>query len=226
VRGRAFLKFDKFYYLTASDHTPGLEKLHIVGKVIAVVLPGSDPMRSQFKTKWLQYLSSNKNQGFTLIELLVVIIIIGVLAAIALPTHLICANKVKQSESEARTYISSINRSQQLYFIEKHTFANSIEELGIGIKAQTAYYQYSIQTTPTAAFIYGKPTTNSIKSFVGTVFLVPVERDKTEAAKPQMETAAILCETNAVSTTRPANPIAQKRVQACATDTHDLTPRQ
>src|SRR6476646_3226411 len=162
-------------------------------------------MRSELKAKWLHYFSSNKNQGFTILEFLVVIVIIGVLAAIAIPSFLDCRNIGQQSK--ARTYVSSINRGQQLYFIEKHTFANSIEELGIAINTPTAYssYQYSIQTTPTAAFIYGvaqKHINPRLKSFVGVVFLVPVKKDKTKAAKPQMETVAILCETNTVSTTR------------------------
>jgi|SRR6478672_2765763 len=184
-------------------------------------------MSSELKAKWLQYFSSNKNQGFTILEFLVVIVIIGVLAAIAIPSFLNCRNISK--DSEARIYVGSMNKGQQAYFREKDTFANSIEKLRLGIKTQTANYQYSIQTTPTAAFSYGvalKHTKNSIKSFVGAVFLVPVERDKTEAAKPQMETVAILCQTNTGSITRPANPINQKGVLACATDTHDRTPRQ
>src|SRR6478672_8974722 len=185
-------------------------------------------MRSELKAKWLQYFSSNKNQGFTILELLVIIVIIGVLAAIALPSFLSCANKGKQSE--AKSYVGSMNKGQQAYFMEKDTFANSIEKLGIGIKNQTANYQYSLQTTPKTAFSYGvalKNTTKPIKSYVGAVFLVPVKKDKTKAAKPQMETVvetvAILCETNRASTTRPANPINQKGVPACATDTHDPT---
>jgi type IV pilus assembly protein PilA len=183
-------------------------------------------MRSQFKAKWLHYLSSNKNQGLTLIELLVVIIIIGVITALAIPSFLNCKSISK--DSEARIYVGSMNKGQQAYFREKDTFANSIEKLRLGIKTQTTNYQYSIQTTPTAAFSYGvarKHTTKSIKSFVGAVFLVPVERDKTEVAKPQMETVAILCQTNTGSTTQPANPINQKGVPACATDTHDRTLR-
>jgi type II secretory pathway pseudopilin PulG len=55
-----------------------------------------------------------------LIELLVVIIIIGILAAIALPSFLNQANKAKQSE--AKTYVGSMNRGQQAYFLENDTF--------------------------------------------------------------------------------------------------------
>ena len=110
-------------------------------------------MSSELKAKWLHYLSSNKNQGFTVLELLVVIVIIGVLTAIFMPNFLGCANKAKQSE--ARTYVGSMNRGQQAYFIEKDAFANSIEKLGLGIKTKTVNYQYSMQTTPKTAFSYG-----------------------------------------------------------------------
>mgnify|MGYP006266482553 CR=1 FL=1 len=104
-------------------------------------------MKSTLKTKLLQHLIAKKEAGgFTLIELLVVIIIIGILAAIALPSFLNQANKARQSE--ATTYVGSVNRAQQAYILEREAFSSSISGLGLGIRVNTDNYDYGDGTTP------------------------------------------------------------------------------
>jgi type IV pilus assembly protein PilA len=100
-------------------------------------------MKSEFKTKLIQHILNKKNgeKGFTLIELLVVIIIIGILAAIALPSFLNQASKARQSE--AKTYVGSMNRSQQAYYLEKQQFAPSLASLAVGIASTTTNYGYA-----------------------------------------------------------------------------------
>ncbi|NER84168.1 MAG: prepilin-type N-terminal cleavage/methylation domain-containing protein [Leptolyngbya sp. SIO1D8] len=81
-------------------------------------------MKTSLKAKLLQhFLNKKKEGGFTLIELLVVIIIIGILAAIALPAFLNQA--VRARETEAQTNLGAINRAQQAYLVEFGEFASS-----------------------------------------------------------------------------------------------------
>jgi type IV pilus assembly protein PilA len=82
---------------------------------------GQNTMNSQFQYKLLQSLNKkNANKGFTLIELLVVVIIIGVLAAIALPNLL--GQVAKGRQAEARNNLGTVNRAQQAYRLENATF--------------------------------------------------------------------------------------------------------
>jgi type IV pilus assembly protein PilA len=98
-------------------------------------------MKSTFTAKYLQHLNKkNGNKGFTLIELLVVIIIVGVLAAIALPSFL---NQVGKSRgSEAKTNIGTINRAQQSFRLEQNTMATALTDLDAQITGK--FYTYAI----------------------------------------------------------------------------------
>jgi type IV pilus assembly protein PilA len=91
--------------------------------------------------------------GFTLIELLVVVIILGILASIGLPSLLNQAAKAKQTS--AKVVVSSVNRAQQAYRIEKPTFAGTWTDLEIGIPDRDQDYTYTLgassETTTTIA---------------------------------------------------------------------------
>jgi len=121
-------------------------------------------MKSEFKTKLIQHILNKKNgeKGFTLIELLVVIIIIGILAAIALPSFLNQASKARQSE--AKTYVGSMNRGQQAYYLEKQQFAPSLATLAIGIALTTENYGYTTGADAAGVLVTGKAitTVNSV----------------------------------------------------------------
>jgi len=72
-----------------------------------------------------------KDQGFTLIELLVVMIIIGILAAIAIPVFL--NQRAKARDTSTKADISTIGKELATYYVEPSTTANvAVTQAAIG----------------------------------------------------------------------------------------------
>ncbi len=120
-------------------------------------------MSQQFTIKLLHLtINKNKNSGFTLIELLVVVIILGILAAVAMPNFIKQVGKAR--EVEIYNAIGAINRAQQAYHWEKQTFAQGANDLItinnlLGLALDNKYIDsYNIATSADSATV--SPTNN------------------------------------------------------------------
>jgi prepilin-type N-terminal cleavage/methylation domain-containing protein len=94
----------------------------------------------------------NRQKGFTLIELMIVVVIIGILAALAIPRFMTATTKSKQSE--AKGILKQIYTMERTYRQENNAYwgagqqalaGGSFGPIGVEIPA-TAIYTYDIVT--------------------------------------------------------------------------------
>ena len=69
--------------------------------------------------------------GFTLIELMVVVLIIGILAAVALPQYQKAVAKARGTE--IITQLSAIEKAQVVYYLANNTYTDNLNDLDITV---------------------------------------------------------------------------------------------
>jgi len=85
-----------------------------------------------------------KNRAFTLVELLVVVLIIGILAAIAVPQYQIAVEKSRAGQ--VMSLVRSLANAQEAFFLSNLRYAYTFEELDLTLPPTSKECVYAAST--------------------------------------------------------------------------------
>ena len=93
--------------------------------------------------------------------------------AVAMTARLVTDDPCRHLKSSPQNQVISMNRAQQVYFLETQTFTEALTELDIGIKPLQDDYRYALRPIEGAIFHYGIALNINQPSYLGIVWTVP-----------------------------------------------------
>ena len=105
-----------------------------------------------------EQMSNSQDSGCGCLLSLMVLGLLGLI--FVLPSYLSTSSH-GHGQSEARTYVGSMNRGQQAYYLEKQYFSSAIDGLGLGLDVSTDNYSYG-STNPDTRTTLQTATENGV----------------------------------------------------------------
>ncbi len=94
-------------------------------------------------------------KGFTLIELMVVIVIIGLLAAIAIPNFQ--RYQAKSRQTEAKLMLASVFTAESSFVVEQNAFTSCLASIGVTPDGTNRFYTFGFSNAIAGGATCGNP---------------------------------------------------------------------
>ncbi len=88
---------------------------------------------------------NTRMRGLTLVELMIVIVVLGILAAIAVPTYR--SYLIRSQRSEAKIALLQLQTAQEKFYLQNNSYTDNVTgapPAGLGLPAQTETGKYAV----------------------------------------------------------------------------------